>query len=82
MTDTALQELADAGALCGDCGGLHVGKVETAITALHAADETGTKLPWCSCPDCPLCRDFREGLRQFMADNSLLDTTPHCEDAL
>ena len=81
MTD-ALEELANTGALCEDCGGLHVGGIETAIIALHTVEKSGAKLPWCSCPDCPICGDFRAGLRKFINDNSLLDTTPHPEDGL
>jgi hypothetical protein len=67
ISDEKLEELAASGALCGECGGLHIPGVEVAILAANAARETGVKIPFCRCEDCPTCRVFREGLRDSLA---------------
>jgi len=79
---TALQELANSGALCSDCGGLHVGKVDTAIISSSIAQATQTPIPWCSCAECLACKNFREALGRIIEEQSRLDPTPHCEDSL
>lgn len=82
IPQTALKELADSGSLCPDCGGLHVASTDTAIIASSIAKGTGTKIPWCDCPECPVCKKFREAVVRIMEEGARLDTTPHSEDAL
>lgn len=78
----ALKELADAGSLCSDCGGLHVASPDTAIIAASIAESTGTKIPWCDCAECPVCKTFRDAISKIMAASARLDTRPFPEDAL
>ena len=76
--DGAAHELADD--VCEDCGGLRVPNIDVALSALHTAETTGTKIPWCTC--CPPCRKFSDGvLRVMVAAASPIDSTSH-EDAL
>jgi hypothetical protein len=78
----ALKELADVGGLCCECGGLCVRTMDTAIIASNIAENSGARIPWCNCPDCPTCKPLRETLLRVMKANTPLDTTPHCEDSL
>lgn len=82
IPQTALKELADSGSLCPDCGGLHVASTDTAIISASIAKSTGTKIPWCDCAECPVCKKFREAVGRIMANSARLDTTPYSEDAL
>jgi hypothetical protein len=61
IPDDHLRELAASGALCQECGGLCVGTVDVGIHALA----TGVPLPWCACPECPVCRPFRESISAY-----------------
>lgn len=65
----AVKELADVGSLCSDCGGLHVGSMDTAIMASNIAESTGARIPWCDCPECPTCKPLRESLLRVMKAN-------------
>jgi hypothetical protein len=82
IPDAALKELANAGSLCAECGGLHVGSIDTALRSLSVAEDTKIPMPWCSCTSCRPCQKFRETVAQVMVSSSYLDTTPHSEDAL
>lgn len=72
----AVKELADSGALCDQCGSLHVSGIETGIIANKVAAKTGAPIPWCDCADCPVCKDFRARIAEIMAASASLDT-PH-----
>ena len=62
MDDQALRELAEAGAICQGCGGVHTPDIDTAIIGLAAEDVGGRKIPWCRCEDCKLCAPLREAV--------------------
>lgn len=82
IPQAALKELADSGAICNGCGGLHVASTDTAIIASSIAQTTGTKIPWCDCPECPVCKKFREAVGRIMEEGARLHTTHYPEDAL
>jgi hypothetical protein len=82
IPEEAVSELVASGAVCPDCGGVHIGDVEAAILTLSASEESGVKIPWCSCETCGLCRPFREALETLIAASARLDQSPHSEDSL
>lgn len=56
MEDSRIKELARAGGLCCECGGLHVERIE------HAILGTIADLPLCECPDCLVCARVRNAI--------------------
>jgi hypothetical protein len=71
---TALKELADSGAICEGCGGLHVAAIETAIIASTIATTTGAPIPRCGCRRCPVCRSFREAVERLALTDTQEDS--------
>ena len=54
-----IREAAEAGALCSECGGLHVAaSIESAIRVLAETEDHENAAPWCQCRDCPYCGDL------------------------
>ena len=56
MEDRRITELAKAGGICCECGGLHTAVIEHAILGHHC------RLPLCTCPDCLVCKKVREAI--------------------
>ena len=56
MEDRRITELAKAGGICRECGGLHTPEIECAILG-ELVD-----LPLCTCPDCLVCARVRNAL--------------------
>lgn len=67
MTPEHLRDLAAAGGVCAQCGGVHVTNADTAILTIAGG------LPWCDC-DCPTCRDYQTRLAALV---SRLKEPPH-----
>jgi hypothetical protein len=51
-----LRELAETGAICETCGGIHLISIEVAILAIDA------DLPGCECVECRPCEKLRNAL--------------------
>ena len=58
-------DLAQAGAICLVCGGLHISTIDLAILARVAA------MPWCLCGACQVCTPFRRELDRLMERTNL-----------
>jgi len=67
IPETAAKELA--GSLCSDCGGIHVGSADVAILASSIAATTDTEIPFCDCPECPICKKFRQAVVRIMENS-------------
>ncbi len=56
-----IEELSASGAICEKCGGVHNPPgpkgMDQLISAFHAEKQGGFKVPWCTCPACPVCQD-------------------------
>ena len=84
MPDTphpALRELADAGSLCTNCGGVHVAAIDSAIAVITTAEKTRLPLPWCDCVECPECSAFRNFLTALITTSSAGSPTANQEDS-
>lgn len=58
-----IKELADAGALCQVCGGIHLVSMDQLLLASPQkffGASSGVEVPWCSCPRCPDCGPWKE----------------------
>ncbi len=62
--DELMQAAAD-GAICPECGGVHVVDAESAILLSAAEERTGRPIPWCDCEGCTLCRDLRQAVARL-----------------
>ena len=51
-----VRDLAEAGAICESCGGVHIPDIDTAILAQDS------NLHWCDCEACQPCAEFRAAL--------------------
>jgi hypothetical protein len=56
----AITALAEAGAVCQTCGGVHMVSIDQFVLVLHAKRTAGIELPWCTCEGCPTCRSDPE----------------------
>src|SRR5262249_23381879 len=58
VSPEAVRELAESGAICETCSGIHIPDVTSGILLVRLPRER--RPPICNCPGCEICQPLRE----------------------
>ena len=72
-----IREAAEAGAVCSECGGLHVlASIDSAIRVLAETEGHENAAPWCECESCAFCGPLVKAVHTIQnAENERTDIT-------